>query len=359
MSATQEFWRLGSVTLAMGLLAIMLYMYTVSVRRQNLLSGRNLLEKVKKCKSLEEFSIGTWIQQGDQIHVSRKFNSYKCLWQKNFPHFCHKRNASEMARVVDMLKWAWKPKSCILHSFNADEFVNKYLLSNGSSILFVGDSITQEHFVSLSCMLWDYIVDVENSLVYQASQASFMEVYQITTGARLLYIRDDYLVDTPEQEQARKTVPNFKSWREVVLSLQPSIIIMNTGAHGTFNNSDMSIVASDTLKFLHENFRGMLVYRETIDGHSKCDRFLGPSNTASGSEFNWNQFKHYNHVWRGKINELSKSSKGRRWLAMSAVPLNGRPDAHSMPPKDCLHTCLPGPIDVLNDFLYNIMDLVE
>lgn len=288
------------------------------------------------------------MKQEEHFHVSTKFNLYKCLWQKEFHHFCHNRNnATEKVRAIEMLKWTWKPSGCAMQQFEVENFLNSYLSSDSHNLLFVGDSITQEHYVSLVCMLWDHLLRVEDSLTYQASSESFMEVHQLKTGAKIIFIRDDHLIERPEHDEYRASVPMFQSWQEVVLSLHPSCIIMNTGAHGTYNNTDMEDIASNVVSFLRQHFTGKFLYRETINGHDKCDQFDAPSSYAPKSHYNWGRFDRYNAIWRRHV--MNESSK---WAIIPAAPINARPDAHSIPPIDCLHTCLPGPMDLLNDFLY-------
>jgi hypothetical protein len=52
---------------------------------------------------------------------------------------------------------------------------------------------------------------------------------------------------------------------------------------------------------------------------------------------------------------LIEKENDPRFMFFNVSLSNYRGDTHSMPDHDCLHTCLPGPVDDWNKFLYHEM----
>lgn len=89
----------------------------------------------------------TW-QQLEQMH------GYHC---PGFHHLCGRRSDAELARAKALSMWEWEPSTCSLPAFDGDQFYARFMKSN-VTLMMVGDSITQEHYVSLTCQLSKNIV---------------------------------------------------------------------------------------------------------------------------------------------------------------------------------------------------------
>lgn len=78
------------------------------------------------------------------------------------------------------------------------------------------------------------------------------------------------------------------------------------------------------------------------------------------THYNWERFAHQNEISKEIVEEL-----GFTYIDV-ATPMITRPDGHVgykfieytstlNPTLDCLHYCLPGPIDLWVEFLYNTL----
>lgn len=54
-----------------------------------------------------------------------------------------------------------------------------------------------------------------------------------------------------------------------------------------------------------------------------------------------------------EVQDLIEKENDDRFLFYNVSLANLRGDAHSRPDQDCLHTCLPGPVDDWNRFLHH------
>mmetsp|Transcript_40291 Transcript_40291/g.85827 ORF Transcript_40291/g.85827 Transcript_40291/m.85827 type:complete len:130 (+) Transcript_40291:209-598(+) len=87
------------------------------------------------------------------------------------------------------------------------------------------------------------------------------------------------------------------------------------------------------------------VWRTTVPGHPNCKQFTQPTENveememmiANSSQYNWEKFKGQNEL----VAELISESL-TEFDFIDGYPINIlRPDLHSLPENDCLHTCLP------------------
>lgn len=295
----------------------------------------------------EEFGAGEWVPASVPQNYSNmtwreleKWRGYNC---DAYFHFCTRRSDSELARAKRIAAWDWKPSSCTLAPFHPASFVNRFLNNSNASLYMVGDSITEQHFVSLTCQLSDFIVD------HDTSEHPTRTTVTLASGARIEYVRDDFLVHNRTHQMllrhTRDVHPHFHiAWAQALSSSPDAVLVLNTGAHW---GDALSVEAvANVLDHLARHFTGTLFFRGTYEGVNACEDHTSPSHDgASSTKYNWNQFHLYNDLWRSAVRLYR--SRGHRFYYLDGVtPLRQRPDARSGPPKDCLHVCMPGPIDV-------------
>jgi hypothetical protein len=254
-------------------------------------------------------------------------------------------NRTDVRRAVEIVNWSFSLPNCRLLQFDPKKFLTKFLIK-GQTMLIVGDSISHEHFISLACKLGDYIIKEERRSWGATSSRTKLS---LQNGAAIFFQRDDYLISVDNSVDAHTI-----SWRNFVASNNVSILVLNTGAHGLQPGLSMEHVARNVTSFIHRSHNGIFIYRELFRGHKNCEGFGQPS-SASSSLFKWEQFDSFNRIWNREI----ASHKAREDLPYYILPahhLNTRADAHSKPPIDCLHMCLPGPLDSFNDLLLTILE---
>lgn len=96
--------------------------------------------------------------------------------------------------------------------------------------------------------------------------------------------------------------------------------------------------------------------RSTPYGHASCSQFKEPQTnplapTGKTGEYEWHLFKAFDDIWSDLLSDLVKDERFNI-LDISTLS-NQRGDAHSKPDADCLHTCIPGPVDTWNRLLYH------
>ena len=99
----------------------------------------------------------------------------------------------------------------------------------------------------------------------------------------------------------------------------------------------------------------LLVYRSTPPGHADCQNFseplLSPQPLSSlPRRFNWDRFGHQNELAK----PLVEAVLGVFWDVNAMTEL--RADGHLEGGRnDCLHYCMPGPVDTWVQALYNLL----
>lgn len=139
---------------------------------------------------------------------------------------------------------------------------------------------------------------------------------------------------------------------------------MNRGAH---YQDDATVLRDieDTLTVLRRDRPDLLViYRNTPAGHPGCGdnstRFgpplQHPANYSGHPMWQPDHLFHWSHFARQ--NELVRELLRTKFPHVLYIDVAGvtalRPDGHAHP-EDCLHYCIPGPVDVWWEFIYHAM----
>ncbi|KAI8388826.1 PC-esterase [Radiomyces spectabilis] len=312
------------------------------------------------------------------------WTGYQCAG--SFPHKCYQRlhegHEFQRSKTIDTprLDYRWEPAQCILAPFHA-RLLADHLAEH--PLLFVGDSINQLQFESLACLLGR---DLESPMgdtnmtgghpdrwVSQWVHKKYVDKPGAVTMA---YLRSDYLVRLddfkimePMDEEGYQIGrgSNFP-WAHVLPRFD--YIILNTGPHwhpdlkwGPDRSRD-ELLASFTeamgvvFDYLKKNVKShqRVWIRSTPYGHARCSRFKSPDTvprppTGKEGEYEWDMLEKFDHVWKQWI--IDENDDRFHFLNVSLSNLRG--DAHSRPDSDCLHTCLPGPVDDWNKLLYSEM----
>lgn len=117
------------------------------------------------------------------------------------------------------------------------------------------------------------------------------------------------------------------------------------------------------LDYLNKNVKPhqKIWIRTTPYGHAQCSKYKEPQvnpfvPTGMTGEYEWHLFKEFDLIWEKLLNTLlyKDGKKDPRFDMLDIATLsNQRGDAHSKPDADCLHTCIPGPVDTWNKLLFH------
>jgi len=243
-------------------------------------------------------------------------------------------------------------------------------LNREGGVLFVGDSITDQHAVTLAALL----------------NASYRPPYpgggwKICGSGRLAYKRNDFLTTAlgprgeeceglrqpggPDGEKLAERCSLTWTHRNFLKNFD--VIVVNSGAHTIREDAIFRVQMQRAAAVLAENARAsaLKIWRDTVPGVAGCERtqFAEPLATLgeavayydSHAFFDGATFKRRNEI----AAEIFRAHAGAIRLH-AYTPSIMRIDSHvgrhvTGGPIDCLHYCIPGPTMLWVDLLTNRM----
>ncbi|XP_061997274.1 protein trichome birefringence-like 18 isoform X1 [Rosa rugosa] len=305
--------------------------------------------------------------------------------------------------------WRWKPLQCDLPRFDARKFLE---LMRGKTIAFIGDSVARNHMESLLCILWQveapknrgnkkmqryyfkstntFVVRIWSSwLVKQTSEAFDFA----PEGVAKLHLDapDDRLMDV---------IPQFDV---IIFSsghwfAKQSVYILNNEIVGgqlwwpdkskqmKINNIEAFGISVETILTAlatHPNYTGIAIVRSYSPDHyeggawntgGSCTGKVRPLAPGQRVENGFTNIMHEKQVmgFNRAIKKLTNKSKLELMDITEAFEYrhDGHPGPYRSPdpnkqtkrgpdgkppPQDCLHWCMPGPVDTWNEFVLEII----
>ncbi|XWS30645.1 hypothetical protein CRYUN_Cryun23aG0003600 [Craigia yunnanensis] len=316
-------------------------------------------------------------------------------------HNCMKFGRPDM----DFMNWRWKPDDCDLPLFDAAQFLE---IVRGKSMAFVGDSVGRNQMQSLLCLLADvaYPEDISHKFSsdinyfkrwfyadYKFTLAAFWSPFLVKSrdadpdGHSFNSLMNIYLDEadeawTNEIENFDYVIISAGQWffRPLFLYEKGELV----GCHKCSEKNITSLTryygysmafraAFRTLLSL-KNYRGTTFLRTFSPSHFENGDWDKGGNCARTRLFTSQDMKleEFNmDFYLTQVEELRKAEKEGKQIGLTFELLNTteimwlRPDGHpnsyghSMNKKatvnDCVHWCLPGPIDTWNEFLLYLM----
>uniref|UniRef100_A0A7C9A3P0 Uncharacterized protein n=1 Tax=Opuntia streptacantha TaxID=393608 RepID=A0A7C9A3P0_OPUST len=305
--------------------------------------------------------------------------------------------------------WRWKPTQCELPRFNATKFLE---LMRGKTLAFVGDSVARNQMESLLCLLWQVEVPKNrgnrrmqrwyfksNSVMIVRIWSSWL-VHQ--TSETFSYVPEGVVklhLDVPD-ETFMQVVPSFDV---VVLSsghwfAKQSVYMLNNEIVGAqlwsppqrqpmkINNVNafgISVETSLTAMVTHPNYTGLTIVRSYSPDHyeggawntgGSCTGKVRPILPGQLVENGFTNLMHEKQV-TGFHQAIKKQTNRSKLKLMDITEVfSYRHDGHPgpyrnpdpnkitkwgpdgrPPPQDCLHWCMPGPVDTWNELMLEII----
>ncbi|THG04800.1 protein trichome birefringence-like 19 [Camellia sinensis] len=300
----------------------------------------------------------------------------------------------------DFLKWRWKPDECELPPFDAVKFLE---IVRGKSLAFVGDSVGRNQMQSLVCLLASATNPVD---VSYTPDTRFRRWLYIDYNFTIIALWSPLLVKS-EETNPQGILMNLyldepdSAWTSQIKNVD--IVILSGGqwffrpfmyyekgkiigcyACNKKNVTDLIIfygykrafrTAFRTLLGLH-NFKGIVFLRAFSPSHyeqgewnngGRCERTRPFTKQQVRSD--WYNLEMYNtQVKELKAAERRGRKKGLRFRLLDTTKaMMMRPDGHpnhyghwpeeNKTIADCVHWCMPGPIDTWNEFLIQMLKM--
>nr|GMC61919.1 protein YLS7 [Ipomoea batatas] len=306
----------------------------------------------------------------------------------------------------DYENWRWKPTQCDLPRFNPKQFLE---LMRGKTLAYVGDSVARNQMESMLCILWQYETPKNRG------NKKMQRYYFKSTSTMIVRIWSSWLVnqtsepfdyapagvtklhlDVPD-DVFMEHIPQFDV---VVLSsghwfAKQSVYILNNEIVGgqlwwpdkskpmKVNNIEafgISVETALTAMVAHPNYRGLTIVRSFSPDHYEGGAWntggscTGKVKPAVDSELAENGFTNIMHEKQlaGFSRAIKKKTNKSEVKFMDITRVFGyRHDGHPgpyrsldpnkitkrgpdgrPPPQDCLHWCMPGPVDTWNEMVF-------
>ncbi|KAG6556339.1 hypothetical protein Mapa_002282 [Marchantia paleacea] len=260
--------------------------------------------------------------------------------------------------IREELKWVWRTNSsCPFWPVDRDEFCKR--IGPKRNVMVVGDSINHE----IAWSFMNHLVlngkgyghmrsgDRSNDGVYEMCG----DIFGAGNGFKVAFVRNDRL--SPVANISVDTWRNFYEWPwlDLLKEYDVKLLLLNRGAH---YEDDKTYVRALRFIFtiLSQHFPHMqVIYRNTPPGHANCSLHHEPLSERQHSDlpdgYHWEDFYRQNKI-------AAKIVKKFQYIYMDVdTMLSLRPEGH-ITDTDCLHYCLPGPLDLAVQYLYNILLLL-
>ncbi|VAI72922.1 unnamed protein product [Triticum turgidum subsp. durum] len=353
-------------------------------------------------------TLGEWVR--DPTGARPHYTNATCAFIQDYQN-CMKHGRPSL----DFLQWRWRPDGgpgCELPRFDAARF---FRIVRGKSILFVGDSLASSHVTSLMCTLSEAEIPTRRSAdgfehwrfpAHDFAVSFFWTPFQVrwrlTSGppeavgpdrhGEVFAGPSDLHLDEPDE----RWMPAAKEHDYVVVSAshwfaRPAVYYRRgraVGCHGC-GTTNGNITALPPRYAQRAAFRTVLRALAELDGFKGTAilRTVAPTHYANGGWFDGGECPDTQPLDRDEAADMEEPEGGfyraqleefgaaeeearkngvrLRLMDVTRIMLR-RPDGH--PDRyghgagdhggfdiDCLHWCLPGPIDVWNELLLHIM----
>ncbi|KAL0919706.1 hypothetical protein M5K25_011820 [Dendrobium thyrsiflorum] len=346
----------------------------------------------KKCN----ISKGEWIRDPKEPYYS----NITC-WMIQEHQNCMKYGRPDM----EFLNWRWKPDGCELPAFEPVRFLE---LMRGKSLAFVGDSLARNHMQSLMCLLSrvEYPKDISNT-----SDENFKRMFYTNYNFTISIFWSPFLIKARETNPQSSSRVNYmwnlyldevdNNWANqiddfnyLIISAgnwftRPSLFYEKGQLIGCNYCDQYNNVTQLTLHYSHreafktafhtinklKKFKGVIFLRTLSPSHFENGEWNKGGNCVRQRPFQRNEttFEGFElEFYKAQIEEFRVAKEEGRKKGLEFRLLDSteamvlRPDGH--PSRyghwaqenvslynDCVHWCLPGPVDVWNSFLlYNL-----
>lgn len=307
----------------------------------------------------------------------------------------------------DYENWRWQPMNCDMPRFDAHKFLE---LMHGKTLAFVGDSVARNQMESMMCILWQ--AETPQNRGNRKMQRWFFRSHSVTIiriwSAWLVHTSSEAFQFAPEgltklhldkiDETFMDYLPTFDvlvissgHWftKKTAFLYKDNVVggqlWWEKGHERKIENAEAFAIATETaLKGIvsHPDYKGLTIFRTFSPDHYEGGAWnTGGSCTGKVRPFTDNELvaNGFTDLMKSRqlyaYEEAKKNLKNRSkliWADITSV-FAFRGDGHpgpyrspdpnkitkrgpngKPPPQDCLHWCMPGPVDTWNEFVFEI-----
>ncbi|KAA8547834.1 hypothetical protein F0562_004263 [Nyssa sinensis] len=328
---------------------------------------------------------GNWVLDTKGPHYT---NETKCVIDD-------RQNCMKFGRPdTEFLKWRWKPDECELPLFDAGQFLE---LVRGKTLAFVGDSVGRNQMQSLVCLLAstqdsgagstrDYnftMAALWSPLLTKVCEADDAGNFS-RTSLMNLYLDEADEAWTAHIEDVDIVIISAGQW-----FLRPFIYYENGSISGCRlchkeNITDLSIFYGYRMAFRTvfrtllnlKNYKGLTFLRTFSPAHFENGDWDKGGNCGRQRPFTKQEMKldgYTLELYRTQVEEFRAAERegrkrGLKWRLLDTseamvLRADGHPNHYghwsneNKTTADCVHWCLPGPIDTWNEFLLQILKM--
>ncbi|KAL2630612.1 hypothetical protein R1flu_015298 [Riccia fluitans] len=266
--------------------------------------------------------------------------------------------------VREELKWVWQTNSsCTFMPVDRDDLCKR--IGSRGNVMVVGDSINNEISWSLMNHLLPSYTTGLTRLGFETRKTD--GVYEMCAdvlggagkGFKVSFVRNDRLsaVRNSSMDKWKNLWHNWEfPWLHLLSEYDVKLLLLNRGAHYE-EDLVLTEALNRTFSILSTDFPDLqIIYRNTPPGHVRCQTYNKP---LQKRQDDWSLPRDYYWADFYRQNQLSEQIvKEFQYIYMDVdTMLSLRPEGH-ISRSDCLHYCLPGPLDLSIQYLYNILLLL-
>ncbi|XP_020215053.1 protein trichome birefringence-like 42 [Cajanus cajan] len=269
---------------------------------------------------------------------------------------------------LEYLKYRWKPSSCDLPRFNGVDFLERY---RGKKIMFVGDSISNNMWQSLTCLLHIAVPQSNYALQTPTKQLSVFTFLEY--DASIMWLKNGFLVDVVHHKEKGRivkldSIKSANKWNGV------DVLIFNTYHWWTHSQDSESLVQFQVGNEIIKDMDPMEAFKIGLTTWSKwVDANIDPSKTTvlfqgiAASHYEEKGCLNQTHPYQGPqppypgveiVQKVLSSMSCPVYLLditlMTQMRIDGHPSIFTGKGpsyEDCSHWCLAGAPDTWNEIL--------
>lgn len=343
---------------------------------------------------------GNWVPEEDGRYSPYYTNATNCVIDD-------RQNCLKFGRPdTEFLKWRWKPDGCELPRFDGAQFLE---LVKGKSMAFVGDSLSRNQIESLVCMLASVAepLNVSNILEKRMTRWEFAEQnFTLVAFWSIHLVRSEdagHKFASPStmnvylDEVDEFWANHIENFDYVIISaaqwfLRPLMYYEKGKLVGCYlcNEKNVTDLTKDygikmafrtSFKTLVNltRFNGITFLRTFTPQHYENGDWNGGGNCLRRRPFFSKEEadigEYFSKLYLNQVEELRSAEiegkeKGLKFRVLDVTEMmsmrpDGHPNHYRRPPDpnstiaDCVHWCLPGPVDTLNELLLYMMKMEE